>query len=66
MAWMIWRTRFVPSWLEARRERARLFQTEVDRLLEDTQHLQPQSDGLLGHGGASQASRNWVPRIARM
>ena len=63
-AWMLWRARSVPAWLEARPERSRLFREEAERLFDDVKKLQPQADGLLGHPTASQSFRDWAPDIS--
>ena len=63
-AWMLWRARSVPAWLEARPERSRLFREEAERLFVDVKKLQPQAGGLLGHPTATQSFRDWAPDVS--
>ena len=62
-AWMLWRARSVPGWVDAKPERARLFREEAEHLLRDVINLQPQDDGLMGHPHASQWLRDHVPDV---
>ena len=62
-AWMLWRARSVPGWVDAKPERARLFREEAEHLLRDVINLQPQVDGLLGHPFSSQWLRDHVPDV---
>ena len=64
-AWMLWRARIHPRWIESDGEgsRQRLFREEADLLLAAVKRLQPQKDGLLGNDFASRWMRVWVPDI---
>ena len=62
-AWMIWRARHIPGWIESDDVRARLFREESDVLLKELKILQPQIDGVLGNTHASDFMREWVPDI---
>ena len=62
-AWMLWRARCVPGWVDGTKARRRLFDEEAERLYDDIRRLQPQTDGLLGNVVASSWCREWVPDI---
>ena len=62
-AWMIWRARAIPGWVEGSACQERLFLDEAKRLLSDIKKLQPQADGLLGNSWASSLLNQWVPDL---
>ena len=62
-AWMLWRARYVPGWVDGTKARRRLFDEEAERLYDDIRRLQPQKDGLLGNLEASSWLSEWVPDI---
>ena len=64
-AWMLWRARIHPGWIQSDGDgsRQRLFTEEADLLLAEVTRLQPQEDGLLGNVFASKWMREWVPDI---
>ena len=63
-AWMLWRVRSVAGWLEVSDARKRIFAEEAEELVQGLRHIQPQSDGLMGHRVASASLREFTPDIA--
>jgi hypothetical protein len=62
-AWMLWRARGAPGWVEGSDSRQRLFREEEDQLHFEIKSLQPQNDGLLGNPSASKLLREWAPQV---
>jgi hypothetical protein len=62
-AWMLWRARGAPGWVEGSASRQRLFREEEDQLYLEIKSLQPQKDGLLGNPSASKQLREWAPHV---
>ena len=62
-AWMIWRARIIPGWIERDDYRQRLFTEEADLVLAQLKRLQPQTDGLLGHPLGSRMMRDFAPDV---
>ena len=62
-AWMLWRVRYIPGWVENDKARHRLFIEETDALYDSIRRLQPQKHGLMGHSVASKMLHDWVPDI---
>ena len=62
-AWMLWRVRAVPGWLEANACRQRLFMEATEELYAEAARIRPQADGLLGHPLASKLFREFVPDL---
>jgi hypothetical protein len=62
-AWMLWRARIQPGWIESDDSRQRLFTEEADLVLAAVKRLQPQEDGLLGNALGSKLMRECVPDI---
>ena len=62
-AWMLWRARSVPGWVDSVPARHRLFAETEHELYLAVQSLQPQADGLLGNQHASRMLRDWIPGV---
>ena len=65
-AWMLWRARQIPGWIESCSARQRLFTEEADLVLAQVKRMQPQNDRLLGNTLASKMMRDWVPDIVAL
>jgi hypothetical protein len=65
-AWMLWRARGAPGWVEGSASRQRLFREEEDQLYLEIKSLQPQTDGLLGNPSASKLLREWAPQVVTL
>ena len=62
-AWMLWRARSVPGWVDSVPARQHLFAETEHQLYLAVQRLQPQEDGLLGNELASRMLVGWVPDV---
>ena len=62
-AWMLWRVRYIPGWVENDKARHRLFIEETEALYDSIRRLQPQAHGLMGHPAASTMLHDWVPDV---
>ncbi len=62
-AWMLWRVRQTPGWIESTSSRKRLFTEEADLIFVEIKRIQPKPDGLLGNPVASRMLHDWVPDI---
>ena len=62
-AWMLWRARSVPGWVDSVPARRRLFEETEHELYLAVQSLQPQADGLLGNQHASKMLREFIPGV---
>ncbi len=62
-AWMLYRARGVPGWVEGSGSRQRLFAMEEEQLCDGIRRLRPQEDGLLGNPVASKLLREWTPDV---
>ena len=62
-AWMLWRAKSVPAWVDSVPARQRLFAETEHQLYLAVQRLQPQEDGLLGNELASRMLVGWAPGV---
>ena len=62
-AWMLWRARMTPGWIESDGARMRLFREEADAIVLAVKSMQPTNDGLLGNAVATRMLYDWVPDL---
>ena len=62
-AWMLWRARMTPGWIESDGARVRLFREEADASVLAVKRTQPKKDGLLGNSVATRMLVDWVPDL---
>ena len=62
-AWMLWRARMTPGWIESDGARMRLCREEADAIVLAVKSMQPTNDGLLGNAVATRMLCDWVPDL---
>ena len=65
-AWMLWRARRTPGWIERDDARVRLFREEANGIVLALKRMQPKNDGLSGNSMATRMLVEWVPDLVEL